>query len=71
MNQVVYQAYSPAHSYLKESLPYLDLATGEKRCKPPKLEYIPRKNIKLFNDEYECLKYCVKNGLQYEEVDIE
>lgn len=71
MNQVIYQAYSPAHSYLKKALPYCDLLTGETKYKTPKVENVPRENIKLFNDEYECLKYCVKNGLRYEEVNVE
>lgn len=66
---IAYQAYSPGYYSTRESLPYIQ--NGKTVYPPATHKRIPRENKKLFKDEDKCLRYCVKNGFQYEEVEIE
>lgn len=63
---IVYQAYCPGHYSIKRGLPYL--RNGEIVYPPDRHEWIPRENKKLFKNEDKCLKYCVKHGFQYEQI---
>ena len=33
--------------------------------------HYPEKRMKIFDNELDCLKYCVKNGYRYRELEVE
>ena len=64
----IYEVYCPGHYSTRRALPYFK--NGEIMYPPATHQWIPEKSIKLFKDEMECLKYCVKHGYQYREIEV-
>lgn len=82
MKMSVYRAYQPAKTELKKTYsPPIRVNIGgngifssekwiNKIPEHIEEEYTPEKTVKYFQNELDCIKFCVKNGYKYEEVKI-
>lgn len=73
---IIYEAYVPAHTKYIEGFPTERNVGGMFTDRwitynPVHEAHVAEQIMKRFLDETECLKYCVKHGCQYREIEVE
>lgn len=67
---IIYEAYKEGH-YKKGFPPMPYVKNGKTIYPEAKPEWVPTEKRKVFKDENKCIKYCVKHGCRYREIEVE